>query len=290
MSPTSSLSPSSEVTLYFCPLAVEEMNSDHAELISSWLPEDELAKVSRYVQADARDKALMVRGYLRGILSLTRSGDVTLSPGEWQFEYGEKGKPDLIPEQGLSSGLKFNISHSGDWLVVAVYQGQAGLNGGESSYIELGVDIERNRDSTNIYPILKHYFTQSETDELLSLPESCQRQRFFDLWALKESYIKAKGLGLALSLKSFYFDFTRATKQKIEVKKLNHPAVECLLFGGIKLYLVQDEGDKCTTDTWCLFLGRVSEEYRFAISASHIGAFNLKACQLTLTDMLSRLK
>lgn len=290
MSPISSLSPSPEVTLYFCPLAVEAMGPDDTELIRSWLPEDELAKVSRYVQADARDKAVMVRGYLRGILSLTGSDDVTLSPGEWQFEYGEKGKPDLITEQALSSGLKFNISHSGDWLVVAVYQGQSGLSGGKSSYIELGVDIERNRDSTNIYPILNHYFTQSETDELLSLPESCQRQRFFDLWALKESYIKAKGLGLALSLKSFYFDFTRATKQKIEVSKLNSPAVECVLFDGIELYLVQDEGDRCAADTWCLFLGRLNEEYRFAISASHIGAFNLKACQLTLADMLSRLK
>ncbi|ACA87573.1 4'-phosphopantetheinyl transferase family protein [Shewanella woodyi] len=290
MSPIPTLSPSPEVTLYFCPLATEAIGPDEAELIRSWLPEDELTKVSRYVQADARDKALVVRGYLRGILSLTRSGDVTLSPSEWQFEYGEKGKPDLITEQALLSGLKFNISHSGDWLVVAVYQGQLGLSGGERASIELGVDIERNRDSTNIYPILNHYFTQSETDELLSLPESSQRQRFFDLWALKESYIKAKGLGLALSLKSFYFDFARATKQKIEVSKLNNPAVECVLFDGIELYLVREEGDKCAADTWCLFLGRLSEEYRFAVSASHIGTFNLKAYQLTLTEMLSRLK
>ncbi|MEM8713713.1 MAG: 4'-phosphopantetheinyl transferase superfamily protein, partial [Planctomycetota bacterium] len=43
--------------------------------------------------------------------------------------------------------------------------------------------------------------------ELDALPQEARATRFFSIWALKESYIKARGLGLRLPLKEISFGF-----------------------------------------------------------------------------------
>ncbi|RTR32680.1 4'-phosphopantetheinyl transferase superfamily protein [Shewanella atlantica] len=289
------------VKLYFCPLELTSMNFAQAQLIQSWLSEDESVKVSRYIQLNARDKGLMVRGYLRGILSICSGykhddsmADKVIAPNEWRFQYGEKGKPCLVAEQREMTGLEFNISHSGDWLVIAVSKDSAAV----SEDIELGVDIERYRTSTNIYPILNHYFTQGESESLLALDEHEQRDRFFDLWALKESYIKAKGLGLALSLKSFSFGFTQVTSHELVLYEDNTPIETLSLLSDLELNFhketsltepKQDAVSKYASDEWSLFLGRLNSEYRFAVSIGSGANFGIEAHKMDLGSLLSRL-
>lgn len=276
------------------------MNFAQAQLIQSWLSEDELVKVSRYIQLTARDKGLMVRGYLRGILSICSGykhdgpmADKGIAPNEWRFQYGEKGKPSLIAEQRDMTGLEFNISHSGDWLVIAVIKHSAAV----SEDIELGVDIERYRTSTNIYPILNHYFTQDESESLLALDEHEQRERFFDLWALKESYIKAKGLGLALSLKSVSFGFGQATDHELALYEDNTLIETLSLMRNLNLNfhkeasLTESSTDvvrQPASDEWSLFLGRLNSEYRFAVTVGFAGEFGIEAHKMDLGSLLAQ--
>jgi len=297
------------VKLYFCPLDLSLMNIEQAQIIQSWLSKVESVKVSRYIQLSARDKGLMVRGYLRGVLSVCSGfnhdepkGNKGIAPGEWCFEYGEKGKPSLIQQQRELTGLEFNISHSGDWLVIAVIKSswdESGSLGSTSmaENIELGVDIERYRTSTNIYPILNHYFTQDESESLLALDEHDQRERFFDLWALKESYIKAKGLGLALSLKSFSFGFTPMTSHELGLFEHNKLIDTLSLFSDIKLYFHQQPSlieskeedvlkSGVASDEWSVFLGRLNTEYRFAVSIGCTQSFGLEAHKMSLACLL----
>ena len=51
--------------------------------------------------------------------------------------------------------------------------------------------------------IAKRYFHITEFNALLDCDPSVRLSRFFDLWTLKESYIKAVGKGLHLPLDSF---------------------------------------------------------------------------------------
>ncbi|MBB1382516.1 4'-phosphopantetheinyl transferase superfamily protein, partial [Shewanella sp. SR41-2] len=199
----------SQPYVYFVPLNGALSPADYeAGLALGWLTDDEVAKVSRYRSVSARNNGLQVRLGLRAVLSLHSE----LKPNEWRFNYGAKGKPALTPDLLAKTGLHFNLSHSGEWLMIGILIASNAEQKTEPTSEDVsnewvcrpqqaicfGVDIERERSSTDIVPILNHYFTDAETNTLLQLPEELQRQRFFDLWSVKESYIKARGLGLAL--------------------------------------------------------------------------------------------
>ncbi len=309
---------STTIQLFYCSLNTDLLDDCSASIVRSWLPENELTKVDRFIQQSAREQGLMVRGYLRAVLS--QFADIT--PQQWQFEYGEKGKPRLSAAQYKQTGIQFNVSHSGEWLLIGVIQNTIDFNTNDSDTIafksadsviaeqfgvDFGVDIERRRNSTNIHAILHHYFSSPEESALLALPENQQRERFFDLWSLKESYIKAKGLGLALSLKSFAFDLKNlqfcplpVSHERLSVthkvpdahmasstyKLLNK---ELLLSDNIPLSLLCETDTKqyVTASNWQCYLGRIDQTYRFAISVD-CGAENkvvVKAKQVNFSDI-----
>ena len=64
----------------------------------------------------------------------------------------------------------------------------------------LGVDAERIARATDNIPLPECYFSASEVRGLRALSMCEQAQSFFAYWALKESYVKARGLGLLLPL------------------------------------------------------------------------------------------
>ncbi|MEZ9722843.1 4'-phosphopantetheinyl transferase superfamily protein [Vibrio splendidus] len=249
------------VDLWLCSLSNLNDQPDNVSQLKKRLTTDEIAKVERYRMPSSQIQALYVRNYLRKVLSSYSD----LMPEAWRFEYGEKGKPRLIEKQQIETGLNFNISHSKEHLLIAVCQR-------EGKSFQLGVDIEHARSSTNIDSIMKHYFSDTELTDLLELNKEEQRERFFDLWALKESYIKATGKGLATSLRSFSFDFSNLTEQTLPIHFSDfQPNLqdEIRLHGEISIYsgvgLDVTEQTDSSTD-WQCCLGRLDEQYRFAVT------------------------
>ncbi|MCC4815375.1 4-phosphopantetheinyl transferase [Vibrio lentus] len=249
------------VDLWLCSLSNLNDQPDIVSQLKKRLTADEIAKVERYRMPSSQIQALYVRNYLRKVLSSYSD----LMPEAWRFEYGEKGKPRLIEKQQIETGLNFNISHSKENLLIAVCQREGKL-------LQLGVDIEHARSSTNIDSIMKHYFSDTELTGLLELSKEEQRERFFDLWALKESYIKATGKGLATSLRSFSFDFSNLTEQTLSLHASDfQPNLqdEIRLHGEISIYSgvgldVTEQTDSSTS--WQCCLGRLDEQYRFAVT------------------------
>ena len=104
------------------------------------------------------------------------------------FNKSKNGKPFLN-----STELHFNLSHSGDYVVMA------------ASDLEVGIDIELIR--TINYRIAERFFSPDEVSILNSKAGSNKLEYFFDLWTLKESYLKLIGTGLTRSLSSFTIEF-----------------------------------------------------------------------------------
>ena len=93
---------------------------------------------------------------------------------------------------GVEAPIRFNLAHSGPWVVYALAPGR-----------EVGVDIERIRPEFGGFAIAERFFAPGEVAALRALPDESRHLAFFHGWARKEAYIKAKGKGLALPLDEF---------------------------------------------------------------------------------------
>ena len=73
---------------------------------------------------------------------------------------------------------------------------------------DVGIDVEEISREGETVSIADRFFSPSEVEELRAQPEERRRPRFFDYWTLKEAYIKARGMGLAIPLDHFSFLLT----------------------------------------------------------------------------------
>lgn len=113
-----------------------------------------------------------------------------LNPREARLEYSLNGKASVAGRPDVH----FNLTHSGDFA--------AGVWGSGP----VGIDIEkigRVRER-----VARRFFHEGEYRYMEEMEEGQQRQEaFFRLWVLKESFMKATGLGMKLPLNSFEIRF-----------------------------------------------------------------------------------
>jgi 4'-phosphopantetheinyl transferase len=156
------------------------------------LNDDERRRQARFVFPKHRHLYLVSHTLVRTILS--RYANV--HPRDWTFEKNDFGRPDaILPPK--SPPIKLNLSHTDELAVCAVALDR-----------ELGVDVENLTRRSEAVKLAENYFSSAEVYDLQQLPKSEQRGRFFDLWTLKESYMKARGVGLSLGLGNFSFSLT----------------------------------------------------------------------------------
>ncbi len=146
------------------------------------LSPDELERAGRFTLPDRRDRFILARGTLRRLLGRY----LDLDPADLRFDYGVWGKPMLGKSQA-DSGLRFNLSHSFDMILVAV-----------AKVREVGVDVEWIGRKRPVLELARRFFPQSEADSLCTLPEAEQVWAFFGLWTRSEALLKAGGQGLEL--------------------------------------------------------------------------------------------
>jgi 4'-phosphopantetheinyl transferase len=154
------------------------------------MPPDEHARYRAFHFEDDRLMFLATRALQRTALSAY----VDVSPDAWRFTQGEHGKPYIAEPTGLPP-LHFNLTNTRGLVVCAVSRAHRGL----------GVDAEWLERKVDPVGLADGHFSATEFRALRALPSALQYDRFFRYWTLKESYIKARGLGLALPLEQFSF-------------------------------------------------------------------------------------
>ena len=140
----------------------------------------ERARAVRLLRSVDRNRFIVARIMLRKILSEYLGSP----PAEIRFVTGPHGKPAIDPSQ--TTDLFFNISHSGDLALIGI------------SRFELGVDLEQIRAEVDCSGISERFYSPSEKMYLNHLAGDHQRNSFFSIWAAKEAYCKARGMGLHL--------------------------------------------------------------------------------------------
>ena len=157
-----------------------------SQLFNSLLPFvsiERRKKIYKFIRKEDADRSLIADILLREALieNLKIENDTIF------FNYGNYGKPLLSNHESIN----FNISHSGNWVVCAINDH------------EIGIDIEKIEDID--FDIAKSFFSEKEYINLMKKDINKRKDYFYDLWTLKESYIKACGKGLSLDLRYFSF-------------------------------------------------------------------------------------
>ncbi|MFN7977238.1 MAG: 4'-phosphopantetheinyl transferase superfamily protein [Vicinamibacterales bacterium] len=160
-----------------------------AAAIDPRLTDDERVRRDRYVREQDRHAYVIARALVRMVLS--QHGPT--APAEWRFEVNAHGCPFVVDAQAGAPRLCFNVSHTDGLVALAVARGH-----------RVGVDVEDVRRVVR-HDVAGHHFAPSEVADLRALPTGAQPRGFFEYWTLKEAYIKARGMGLAIPLHDFAF-------------------------------------------------------------------------------------
>ena len=161
----------------------------YLDFFQSYLCDEEISRANRYKFDRLRDQFTINRGYLRYLLCQYLQTD----NDNINFDYNSKGKPFLSHQKTFSNfdfDLNFNLSHSKNYTVYALYDRQ------------IGIDLETIKKEVKVEEITKRFFTESEFQDLCQLNESDKYSYFFQLWTAKEAYLKLTGEGLSGGLSS----------------------------------------------------------------------------------------
>ncbi|MBS0366504.1 MAG: 4'-phosphopantetheinyl transferase superfamily protein [Proteobacteria bacterium] len=173
-------------------VAAEGLLADYRRLLS----EEERVREQRFAHTDDRRRYRVTRALVRTLLSQRLCP--AIAPQQWSFAPDSHGRPlisnALRGAYPLLQQATFNVSHTEGLILVGLCRSG-----------DLGVDVEQVRPRASLPRIARRYFAPPETAALTALPPAAQLQAFYEYWTLKESYLKALGVGLALPLDQFAF-------------------------------------------------------------------------------------
>jgi phosphopantetheine--protein transferase-like protein len=145
--------------------------------IKKFISPDEQFRADKFHFDKNRETYITCHAILRSVLAKS----MNISPLEVTYGYGLNNKPS-IP----GNPLYFNITHTKEAFAFAV-----------SNDFNVGIDLERINQNTDILPVMESFFSKKEREYIL-MPKTDPeiRNRFFQLWTRKEALLKAFGTGI----------------------------------------------------------------------------------------------
>ncbi|HEY4326092.1 MAG TPA: 4'-phosphopantetheinyl transferase superfamily protein [Mucilaginibacter sp.] len=146
--------------------------------LSSVLSNDEIARANRFFYTKDKNRHIVGHGAMRIILGRY----LNQSPSSIEFEYESNKKPFITNK----IEIHFNLSHSGDWVLLAIANSP------------IGVDTELINPGFEYKDVMEGYFNPAEIG---FINEGKSAERFYLLWTRKEAQIKGTGKGLDENIK-----------------------------------------------------------------------------------------
>jgi len=131
-------------------------------------------------------------------------------PAEVKFQYNTHQKPHLA-----DTPLHFNLSHSGDFALIAV-----------TLDTPIGADIERVQNRMLDDAIVERFFSASECLAYNALSTHQKLEGFYHAWTCKEAFIKAIGEGVFYGLDQFDVQLIPGEEARVLSVKNDQKAAE----------------------------------------------------------------
>lgn len=216
---------------FFEQIQDERLLKQYRQLLS----EEERREEQRFRRAPDRHCYVVTRALVRTVLSRY----APVAPHRWVFRKNAYGRPGIDHADAAATRIAFNLSHTPGLIVLGVTCGS-----------DIGVDAENVRVRRAPLEAQRTVLAPGEISALAQLPAAMQHDRFFEYWTLKESYIKARGMGIGLPLQQVCFDLSQQDRIELSTdQRLNDPAAR-----------------------WCLWQWRLRAGYLVAVCAERNGA------------------
>ncbi len=180
-----------------------------AKTLDVWLIDIDTARLSPIDSGDTNNKSEKVKQRRFAQQFYTRlllAAYLNIPPAKLQISRSVHGKPLLEPLE--QPPLFFNISHSRNWLAIAISTEQM-----------LGVDIECRRINNDPLALAKRYFNPAEIKWLQAADDI--QSAFNLLWVRKEAALKCLGLGIAGKLAKTHCSLIEsATSDQVDLQQL----------------------------------------------------------------------
>lgn len=173
---------------YYDRFAGSDLPAGYRELLS----DEERVQMARFHFERDRLRYLVTRALVRSTLSRY----MPIPAADWRFTVNDYGRPAIAARHGDACALHFNLSHTHSLITLALTREAA-----------VGVDVENVTSRAAPIEVADRFFSRDEARELRTLEPARQQHRFFEYWTLKESYIKARGMGLSIPLDRFTFSY-----------------------------------------------------------------------------------
>ncbi len=160
----------------------EQLTDRHWQSLS----DNEQLRASNFVHDQDRQMFVMAHVALRELLGCY----VRTPPDSVQLVSDDHGKPYLL-HKGENKTVQFSLSHSGDWVLIAIAAGQ------------VGIDVQRQREVENLPRMIRRICTSAEHQRWQQLLPEQKLPEFFCLWTSKEAVLKGAGCGLRVNPNSF---------------------------------------------------------------------------------------
>jgi len=186
--------------------AVKILDISESELnnLTKYIDVEKKYKINKFINKKDKIRSLISEILIRNIIF----ENLNINNRDIIFEKNEQEKPHL---RGYPN-FNFNLSHSGDFVVCAI------------DNKPIGIDIEKI-ESIDHKGIAQSFFSKDEYDFISKGDLQAQVDKFYEIWTLKESYIKADGRGLTIPLKSFSINIDEYENIELitenELKKCN---------------------------------------------------------------------
>lgn len=189
-------------------------------LASSCIQNDEKQRLKKFVFRKDVKASLAGRLMMRKFINEYSS----IPYDKIKLSRDENNRPILI--NNINIPINFNVSHQGNFTVIA----------GETNDKKIGIDIMKleysgGKTLTEFFRIMKSNFSANEWIEINGNSGTTDVEKismFCRHWALKESYVKALGIGIVIDLQNLDFH----TNSKLCVDSVVNDTV--LYYQGVK--------------------------------------------------------
>lgn len=160
---------------------------------------DDILKAFNFYQNKDKIRYLISRYLLKNLLF----NYLKISSFKIKFELNAFSKPSINKLMNPNE-LQFNISHSGEYIAIAL-----------SNNDPIGIDVEYIDDKIDMESLKDHFFSTYEKEKWRQLNNLEKHKYFYHVWSCKESILKGIGTGLSYPPVDISFSFDEKGEPKI---------------------------------------------------------------------------